>query len=503
MASVARNSALNLASFGVASIVGLLVAPVIIGRFGIEVFGLVAVSRMILPSALGGLFDLGLPEAITRLVATEKARQRDTTSWRIVRIAMALSFAVGAVLGCCLWLSASFISESVFDLGAASAAQFSLALQWTAVALAWLYPVSIIEGWLKGLEDFVWLRVSDIAFNVAFGLAVWFMGQPAAALRSLIVVYLLLCVLRGMALAWHVRERMTDPRPVTREAKREMLSYGRAALLNKSVGIALRYVPQLILGIFSGAAAVGLFEALSRIPYLAKSLLGVATSAILPAAARLSAKVSPAEFWVRCSEATAVLGVALVPALAVLAAFGDFVLRHWLGAGIARDWLYFAIMLAWPISIACDQVRDSMLSMGCDYLRNLGIAALLQLVTLIGVGGALMRWLDANAFAVALCAAGMVGLVVRWRFSTRKRVPSAVTLRPVAGTLAVIFVCAVVSLLERYSSVDSGPPGLIRGVAFMAVAWLAATGAYTLIGMTRQTRVAAVRTVGGLLGWRA
>lgn len=503
MAPVARNSALNLASFGVASVVGLLVAPVIIGRFGLEVFGLVAVSRMILPSALGGLFDLGLPEAITRVAATERARHCKATSWRSVRIAMALSFGIGSVLGCCLWFSAGFVSVSLLDLGPSSAAQFSLALQWTGVALVWLYPVSIIEGWLKGLEEFVWLRASDIAFNVAFGMAVWFMGQPAAAVQSLILVYLLLSVLRGMLLAWHVRARMADPRPVSQDTTREMLSYGMASLFNKAVGIALRYSPQLILGIFSGAAAVGLFEALSRIPYLAKSLLGVATSAILPAAARLSIKASPTEFWARCSEATAVLGVALVPALAVLAAFGDFFLRLWLGGEMAEGWLYFALMMIWPVAIACDQVRDSMLSIGRDYLRSLGVAAALQLLTLIGVGVALLRWLDANAFAVALCAAGVVGLVVRWKFSARRQAPFAVTLRPVSGTLAVTCICAIFSWLERHSHGDTGPPGFFRGASFMALAWLAATGAYMAVGMTRQTRAAAVRTVGGVFGWRA
>jgi O-antigen/teichoic acid export membrane protein len=180
----------------------MLVAPVIIWRFGIEAFGLIALSRMILPSALGGVFDLGLPDAITRLVAAERAKYRDATLWRGVRIAIALSFAIGAVLGFCLWFSASFVSNSILDLTPPTAAQFSLALQWTAALFVLLYPVSIIEGWLKGLEEFVWLRASDIALNVAFGVAVLLMTQSAATLEALILVYLLLSVLRGILLAW-------------------------------------------------------------------------------------------------------------------------------------------------------------------------------------------------------------------------------------------------------------------------------------------------------------
>lgn len=503
MATVARNSALNLASFGVASIVGLFIAPLIIGRFGIEVFGLVAVSRMILPSALGGIFDLGLPEAITRVVATDRSRYGDATCWRSVRIAMAISLGIGTFLGCCLWLWADAISTSVLDLDRAAAAEFSIALKWTGVALAWLYPVSVIEGWLKGLEEFAWLRASDIAFNVAFGLVVWFMEQPAAAAQLLILVYLLLCVVRGGALAWHVRNRMWDPEPLTRGATREMLSYGRTSLFNKSVGIALRYAPQLVLGIFSGATAVGLFEALSRIPYIAKSLLGVTTSAILPAAARLRVRVSRGAFWERCAEATAALGVAMVPGFVVLAAFGEFVLRSWLGAEVAQNWFYFAIMMAWPVTIACDQVRDSMLAIDRGYLRTMGIASVIQLATLLGLGIGLMPWLDANAFAVALCAAGMVGLMARWRFSTQQLVPLSVTLRPVAGTLAVIVVCIVAAWLERYSQGEIAQTGLSRGLLFMAAAWLAGTGAYTFAGMTRRTRAVAVRTLSELFGLRS
>lgn len=503
MATVAQSSFLNVASFGAASIVGMLVAPLIIRRFGIEAFGLISLSRVILPSALGGLFDLGLPDAITRLVAVERAKHRDATLWRSVRIAIALSFAIGAVLGCCLWFSASFVSSSILDLAPPTAEKFSFALQWTAVLFVLLYPVSIIEGWLKGLEEFVWLRASDIALNVAFGVAVVFMTQDAAAPEALILAYLLLSVLRGMSLAWHLRVRMTDPRPVTGDLMREMLSYGLTSQFNKSAGIALRYMPQLTLSVVSGAAAVGMFEALSRIPYLAKALLGATTSAIFPAAARLSIRVSPAEFWARCSEATAVLGVMLVPALATIAAFGDFVLHYWLGAEVARDWRYFAIMMSWPVAMACDQIRDSMLSTHRDYLRNLGVAALMQLVTLMGVGVALLRWLDANAFAVALCVAGILGLVVRWRFSASKQVPLAVTLRPVSGMFAATCVSAVVSVLARYASGDTGSFDLVHGVCFMAVAWLVATGAYMAVGMTSQTRAAAIRIVGRLFGWRA
>ncbi len=503
MATVARNSVLNLASFGVASIVGLLVAPLIIGRFGIEVFGLVALSRMILPSALGALFDLGLPEAIMRMTAIDRSRHRGTTSWRSVRVAIAISCSIGIALGCCLWSFADTISISVLELDQTSAAQFSVALQWTGIALVWLYPVSVIEGWLKGLEEFAWLRASDIVFNVVFGLAVWLMKGPVAAAQALILVYLVLCVLRGVALAWHVRTRMSDPQPVVSGTTREMLAYGLTVMFNKSVGLGLRYVPPLILGIVSGASAVGLFDALSRIPYLAKSLLGVATSAIPPAAARLSVSLSRAEFWARCSEATAALGVALVPGLVVLAAFGEFVLSAWLGTEIARDWFFFAIMMAWPVTIACDQVRDSMLSISRDYLRTMGIASVMQLATLISVGIGFLPWLDANAFAVALCAAGAVGLGARWRFSALRDVPSRVTLRPVVGMLGAIVVCVFVSWLEQYSRADAGQTGLFRGLSFMAAAWLAATGAYMATGMTRQTRAVALRTAAALLRQRA
>ncbi len=498
MSFVARNSALNVFAFAVASIVGLVLAPLIIGRYGLETFGLLAISRLLLPSGLGGLLDLGLPEATTRMVATDRAGSGATNGWRYCRVALAVTFCIGLVCAAVLWWVAPVLSSALLHVSPGVEKPFELALRWTAVSLVGLFPFGVLEAWIKGKERFALLRATEILQNLAYGAAVVWLINVQSTIFDLVAAYLLLSLAKGFFLVFCLagsRDKISSKWLADASV---VVSYAIAALQNKTLGIAMRYAPQLVLAGFAGPVSVGVFDALSRIPYLAKALLGSATSAVLPAAARVLSGMPKQKLWERVSHATALIGVIFVPPLVCAAVFGDLILRIWLGPAFSAYWVYFALMMAWPASIACDQVRDSVLSVDRNYLRKTSLVSLVQLAVLLIVGLSTTGPLSERSFATGLFAASVVGLLMRWRISSAEGVPGFVTAGPVRGLVITVVVSSVLAAMHSFLIADqNAATGLDLIVLFVSIVICVAT--YTVWGMSRATRAAVLQILVSLL----
>src|SRR5262245_47476662 len=102
MSRVAAHTGMNLLSFGVAAALGVAVIPMLIRRFGLEALGLVAVSRLMLPSGLAALLDLGLAEATARSVAMRRGKGLPAAR-RELYFSCTLSLVIGVAGGAVLW----------------------------------------------------------------------------------------------------------------------------------------------------------------------------------------------------------------------------------------------------------------------------------------------------------------------------------------------------------------------------------------------------------------
>ncbi|MHC2844430.1 hypothetical protein [Bradyrhizobium diazoefficiens] len=80
-----QNTVISALAFGVAALLGLLVIPLIIRTWGVTEFGLIVISRLLLPGGMMAVLDLGLSEVATQVVARARAntatgRRRATRS---------------------------------------------------------------------------------------------------------------------------------------------------------------------------------------------------------------------------------------------------------------------------------------------------------------------------------------------------------------------------------------------------------------------------------------
>ena len=100
-----HNTVISAFAFGVAALLGLAVIPLIIGTWGVTEFGLIVISRLLLPSGMMAVLDLGLSEVATQVVARAREHRNWTQASRQIAFLGVVSGALTLVLSAAMWLS--------------------------------------------------------------------------------------------------------------------------------------------------------------------------------------------------------------------------------------------------------------------------------------------------------------------------------------------------------------------------------------------------------------
>src|ERR1700743_3362340 len=104
-----QNTVVSAIVFGAVAVLGVIVIPIIIRTWGVTEFGLIVLSRLLLPSGLLGIIDFGLPEVTTQVVA----RAREHRNWDVggsqLLLLTIVSVLLAAVLSGLTWLAIPLI----------------------------------------------------------------------------------------------------------------------------------------------------------------------------------------------------------------------------------------------------------------------------------------------------------------------------------------------------------------------------------------------------------
>jgi O-antigen/teichoic acid export membrane protein len=156
---------------------------------------------------------------------------------------------------------------------------------------------------------------------------------------------------------------------------------------------------RLVLGVFTGAAAVGIYEAAAKLNGLVALLAGLPTVALMPAASQLDAQARPGmlrELYLRGTKYTAALVLPITVGLIVLA---QPLLLEWLGLRFAANsvaaqvfllvWLVFPnLAVAFTIFVGTGRLRFLLAFTSIHALLNLALTLLL--VRPLGVLGVVL-----------------------------------------------------------------------------------------------------------------
>src|ERR1700730_12269768 len=105
-----QNTIVSTVAFGAAAILGLIVIPVIIRTWGVAEFGLIVITRLLLPTGMAAVLDLGLSEVATQVVA----RAREHRDWNLVGRQLAflvfLSVLLALALSTAIWFGTPYLT---------------------------------------------------------------------------------------------------------------------------------------------------------------------------------------------------------------------------------------------------------------------------------------------------------------------------------------------------------------------------------------------------------
>ena len=414
-----KNTATNAVALGATAFVGFALVPLLVSAYGAEGYGLLVLSRNLLPVGLLGVLTLGLPEATTRYVASYVAQNGRARAAGVVIQHMGYAFAVGAATAVILTVAAKPIISSVLRVPAALTDQFRCVIWVSAAVLPLHFAGEVCRGALEGLQRYLLVRGLEVVNAVVFlGVAVVLVAAGRgyeevavayAMLSTLRYVFFWLCVQRtGLLTRRSAEMGWAEAAPVLEHAAR--------FFQGKSMSILQTYAPSLVLTQLGGPAAVGIFDLLMRLPRLMKVFCGMLTTALLPYAAEADTRRAPDGPRRVILVGTALALVVIVPPATGIARFAGDLLRLWVGTGYDALGPWLAIGMMSSVVLAWVSIGNSMVAAQLKGIRMLNRINLVQLLVFLAVPLLLYnRIAPAEAFVLSsVLAPALVAPVQVW-----------------------------------------------------------------------------------------
>lgn len=338
---LAWNSFLNLSTGGVLLLLSIVFTPFMISSFGVELYGALSVTWMVLANL--AWLDFGFSRATARHVAQELAvgdtEQAAAWTWA----ALFTQFAVGALGAVALWLSAPALVDAL-QVQPERRELVTLALRLFAVSVPLDLAGRSFGGVLEAGQRFDWINGLNF-FNTLAGYAVYAVGIWRGGDFRLVVYGLFALRFVSLAGLYVAAVRVLPPlkRPPPRELlsrgywvrARAMVTFGMWVTVAAAVWPLILYVSQWAIGVMLGVAALPYysvpFNLLLRLAILPASL----TATLFPAFATMNARTEWARLEGYFVRSHRYLFVALLPLLFVLFVWTPELLRLWIGADFA------------------------------------------------------------------------------------------------------------------------------------------------------------------------
>lgn len=350
------NTVFSGAAFLVAGLIGLIIVPILIKAYGIALFGLIVLARMLLPTGVLALFDFGFSE----IAAQSVARARETGEWltasRDVSLLIFGAAGVGAILALGLFWLAPYVGD-IFRIDSSQRESFLAVVRVTGLALLVMFPALVFEGIVKGFENYAIVRAAEVFgtlvyATVAVGLAYGGFGYDTVAYAFLCSMLLRYALLLVAAYRLGVRHELRLRKSDMFANVREIAGRCRQMAASRLIGVLQSQAPVPVLGVLLGPSAVGVYDVLARLPRFAKSVIGLLNSALLPVAARIEASDDVGRMRSLGTWGVIVSSFVALPPLATVALFSEPLLRLWVGHGFSGLWGWHAFMLVIPAASA-------------------------------------------------------------------------------------------------------------------------------------------------------
>jgi len=347
-----QNTVISALAFGVAALLGLLVIPLIIQTWGVTEFGLIVISRLLLPSGMMAVLDLGLSEVATQVVARAREHRNWTMVSRQIAFLGAVSVALTLGLSAAIWLTTPLL-VIVMKVDAEHLETFTRIMHYTALANLIFVPALVWEGIVKGFERYNLLRAAEVTSTAAYVGLTFVAASAAAGFEVVAYIYLATLVARaiviGIAAFVALRHKHVQLLPWTRDIRQDILHRCVLLLQGKLMGGISGPLQPFLIGLLFGPKAVGTYDALVRLSRVSKIVVSLLTSALLPVASRLDERGSETSFQRLGDLGLVMMPMFVVPPLAATAILSPDIMNLWIGSLLAPYAFWMGLSFLVPI----------------------------------------------------------------------------------------------------------------------------------------------------------
>ena len=346
-----KNVGISAVGFFAICVVSLLLVPVTIAAYGLTGLGLIAIGRLFLPTATLAVLDFGVGEYATQSVAVARVSFEHGRCGGQLAIALSAAVVSGTLGGLALFFASAYLSRWL-SVPPSEQETFSTVIRITALVLPVLFASQVFEGVIKGFENFAAQRICEVAVSLAYAamvLGVTSLGWGFEAVCYALLVSLLLRTCIAFTFAWwSLRGWTLQLLEWQKRDRADFMVRARLMFSNKALGTAQTQLAPALIAALLGVTAVGVFDALTKLPRFAKSVLGLLTSTVLPVAAKLES-ASDSKNMRRLGETgVLIVGLLVLPPLAAAMVFSKSILEIWLSGALTHYWHWQAAMFLIP-----------------------------------------------------------------------------------------------------------------------------------------------------------
>lgn len=415
--SLVKNVAISAVAFSSISVIGLLLVPVLIRQYGIAGFGYISFVRLFLPTTALGIFDFGLGETTTQAVA----RARMDADWSrlggILRLVVLLATVTGIVVGVALAGASPWLGEWLTITRQPDA---FLHLIWATAALMPLLFMSLVfEGVIKGFERYVALRSLETFTSLLYAFLV--LAIVRFSFDVTVVCYALLATqaFRAVVAAVLALKCLRCERIPLHQSKPEDFQYFKSLTFsmaaNKVLGTSQTQLAPVLIGFFLGPAAVGTYDALSRLPRAAKAILGLLSSTILPLASKLESAADATGLRRLGHVGILLIGLLSMPPLVAAMVFSQPLLRLWIGSELSIFHIWQSSMFIVPALSVLLSFGGTALLVRPNVVKLMNRLTLLQIALQFALAWLAVSALQERAFILGQVVAVVVTFVPQLR----------------------------------------------------------------------------------------
>lgn len=449
-----KNTIFSALAFSLVSLVGILLVPYLISNYGLALFGLISLARLFMPLAVFGMFDIGLGEMATQAVAKARANARWSHCKRMLVGLNVIAVTSGAVVGLVLYTALEFLI-GWFNVEPQATSGFGFVINVTSVIMPLLFFGLVQEGIVKGFENFRMQRLAEVISAGLYALLTIVAVQIQAGFEWVCIAFLIGQMFRVLLVSIVARLSLAEADDSDNQKKPNSYSVlGEIRLrapglwVSKFLGTSMVNSPSFIIGYVSGLSAVGVYEALQRIPRFMKAVYGLMNGIVQPIGVRLLEGDDVSSMKKLNTVGVTSLAVVVFPITALLATFSATLLLHWLGSEWSNHAALQAMLFIIPALTAVNGFMASTLMSNVSTVRWLNRVSLAQLIVQTLLGATILNFNGLFGFVVVQLACALVSFVAQFIYlKTRIDLPKQITISLLCGASFLV----VLSVLTTFA----------------------------------------------------